>query len=108
MNFMVQGGTTSMLDLAITVLGIAAFVAWLVALVSGLQMIRHARPGVSTSYLLTHGIAFFSGEKFEPAAAPYRRRLCIAAAVFFSLIIIGIVVALSVQGVQLGKRPGQS
>jgi hypothetical protein len=94
----------SMPDVFIAVLGASAFVAWVVALVSGLQMIRHVRPGVSTSYLLTHGIAFFTGDKFMPAAAPYRRRLRIAAAAFFALVIVT-VVALSVQGVHLGNRP---
>jgi len=92
-------------DVLIAALGAAAFVAWVVALVSGLQMIRHVRPGVSTSYLFTHGIAFFTGDKFMPAAAPYRRRLRIAAAACLALVIVTVVVALLVQGVHLGNRP---
>jgi hypothetical protein len=96
----------AMLDLAITVLGIAMFVAWAVAAVSGMQMFRHARPGVSASYLVTHGMAFFTGDKFLPSAAPYRRRLLIATAVFATLIIVAVVVSLSVEGVHLGQRPG--
>jgi hypothetical protein len=95
----------SMLDAFIAVLGTAAFVAWVVAFVSLLQMTRHARPGVSTSYLLTHGIAFFTGDKFMSTAAAYRRRLGIAVGVFFALVIVAVVVALLVQGVHLGNRP---
>lgn len=80
-----------MQHLATVIFGCAG-VAWIVALVSGIRMVKNRAPGVTIGYLATHGIAFFRDTHFTAAAALHRRRLYIAFAVFVALVVAGAVV----------------
>lgn len=79
-------------------MGAGAALAWVVAFVSCLAMIRNRAPGVTSFHLASHGIAFFDASKFTPAAAPHRHRLALAFAAFFLLVIGLIVVGVALQG----------
>jgi hypothetical protein len=71
----------------------AAGVAWLVAFISGMAMIKHRAPGVSIFYLLSHGIAFFGRSHFTAGAAPHRSRFLLGFALFFTCIVVLAVIA---------------
>jgi len=75
--------------LLVIVPAVGAALAWLSAVVASLQMVKHRAEGVSVAYLLTHGIAFFTGSAFKPEAAPYRRRFVVSAAAFFGCVLLG-------------------
>lgn len=79
-------------------MGAGAALAWVVAFASCIAMIRNRAPGVTLLYLASHGIAFFDASKFTSAAAPHRRRLGLAFAAFFLLVIGLIVVGVVFQG----------
>ncbi len=80
------------MQFAIAVVGLGAAAAWLSAVVSCVGMVKHRAPGVSVGYLLTHGIAFFTGSSFTAEAAPHRRRFLASAAIFFTcLIALGVI-----------------
>ena len=73
---------------------VSAFALWIVGLMAVIRMSRHRASGVSTFYLLTHGIAFFAGRKLlTPEGAPHLRTFRIAAATFAVLVVIAMVVA---------------
>ena len=73
---------------------LSALALWIVGLMAVIRMSRHRAPGVSTSYLLTRGIAFFAGRKLlTPEGAPHLRTFRITAATFTLLVVIAIIVA---------------
>ncbi|MGE3459173.1 MAG: hypothetical protein AB7O24_28935, partial [Kofleriaceae bacterium] len=68
-------------QILIAALAACALATWLVGLLAMIRATRHRSPGVSTFYLMSHGIAFFTGgELFTPLATPHLRRFRIAAA----------------------------
>ncbi|MBL8953005.1 MAG: hypothetical protein JNK82_19665 [Myxococcaceae bacterium] len=68
--------------------GLVALAAWLLAFVSAVSMVKHRSEGVSRFWLMTHGIAFFTGTAFKPEAAPHRRRFLIGIGVFFGALVL--------------------
>lgn len=68
-----------------------ALVGFLVAAISALQMARLREPGVTRWHLATHGLDFYSGKGFSPAAAPHRRRFLQGVALFFIAVVLGMV-----------------
>jgi len=68
-------------------LTVAAFAAWIMAVLSALSMMKHRTPGISGWWFATNGIAFFTGKNFEPGAAGPRRHF-IRYAGFFALVIV--------------------
>jgi hypothetical protein len=65
-----------------------AAMAWLVAFLSTMAMMKHRAAGITRLYLVTHGAAFFGTSKFRPSAAPHRRRFLMACAAFFGLALL--------------------
>lgn len=75
-----------MSDPVVFMLGVVAGVAWLSSVVHVGFMVRHRAPGVSALYLLTHGMAFFSGEKFTAGATRHRGWFLRSAGLFFACV----------------------
>ena len=51
---------------------VVAGYSWLTAVVCVLFMVKHRAPGVSVGDLLTHGLSFFSADKFTHEADRWR------------------------------------
>lgn len=83
---------------------LGAFVAWVVALVSGLRMVSLRAPGVTIGYLAFHGTAFFDATKFQPEAAPHMRRLGRAFVAFFLFVLLAAALAAWVASTGSGTR----
>ena len=73
---------------------VAALALWIVGSMAVIRMTKHRAPGVSTSHLVTHGIAFFAGRKLlTPGGAVHLRTFRIAAAAFTVLVVLAMIVA---------------
>ena len=72
----------------VVVPGVVALLAWGVAFGSAVAMVKHRAEGVSRFWLMTHGIAFFTGSTFKPEAAVHRRRFLLAMVVFFGCVLL--------------------
>ncbi len=80
------------------ILGLGAFVAWLVAVVSFVRALSHRAEGVSLGALLFQGMKVFDARSFTPEGQRHQKRFLIGFTVFFA-----IVVAAAVLGVVLGS-----
>lgn len=84
-----------MTDALALMLTTIAGVAWLTAAACTAYMIKHRAPGVTVGYLLTHGLAFFSSDKFTHEATRYRGWFLRAAGLFFVCVLgLGVLAAL--------------
>ena len=68
-------------------------VSWLTAVVCVIAMIQHRAPGVSVGHLLTHGLAFFSADKFTHEADRWRGWFLRAVGLFVACAIAMAVIA---------------
>lgn len=81
-----------MLQVAASAIMIAAFAAWVMAVLAVLQMLKHREPGVSGWWFATNGMAFFTGRNFLPEAAPARRQFLRYAGLFALAVVVGMIV----------------
>lgn len=65
-----------------------AVVAWLVALVTCLQLYRLRLDDISGWELAFNGMAWFRADTFKPYARPLHRRFLVAFATFFAAVIV--------------------
>jgi hypothetical protein len=82
------------LQILFVALVVCGFALWIVGLMAVIRMTQHRASGVSTFYLLTHGIARFAGRKLLTVeGAAHLRTFRIAAATFTLLVVIAMIVA---------------
>lgn len=83
-----------MLQAASTILAVVAFAAWVMAVMSALEMLKHRKAGVSGWWFATNGFAFFSGKNFEPGADAPRRRFLRYAGLFALALVAGMAIGI--------------
>lgn len=72
-------------------LGLAAIVVWLVALASGLSLMRYRLPGREPGWYAVRGIAFFSSSNFTPEGRR-TQRVFLLASLAFAVLVAGMIV----------------
>ena len=79
-----------MLAVLLAVIGGGAVIAWVVAVYSYIQLVRHRKPDVSLISLFTNGLDAFSSAKFLEGGKPHQTRLLWSAAAFFVCVLLAI------------------
>lgn len=65
-----------------------AMVAWGAAVVAGIMMVAHRKPGIGIGRLIFSGIAWFHADHFTAAGQPYRRAFVAAFVTFMVLVLV--------------------
>ncbi|MDP3276892.1 MAG: hypothetical protein Q8Q09_16950 [Deltaproteobacteria bacterium] len=82
------------INVVVSMVGACAFIAWLVALVSAVQLVSRRRPEISLSELIFRGHLFYQRDTFDAEAGPLHKRFLSAAAAFLGVLFIGMLCGL--------------
>jgi hypothetical protein len=85
-------------EAAVTLVGLAAVAAWLMAVLSAIRAWRAGHSGVA---MIFNGMRFLDASRAPEAAKPHVRALVVWMGVFFAAVIL-----LAVAGVALSARDG--
>lgn len=83
-----------MYPVLVSLIAAVALVAWFVAVVAGLLLIRHRRPDITAARMMFSGWIWFDRRSFTAAGQPAWRVFIAAAAAFFAAVAFAVVVGL--------------